>query len=265
MYYVKDGTSEIAGYAPYASRFTNGAYIHGVPVQYPHKNIIEYSPSLGTTPRSHMCVRNASSHAKICIRLGDYKTIGCYRNRLTIILRKNCIFGGTFSKYSYAHYSHICYIFVFSSLIFPIGTKESRNDITKIDLFLSDCKVLYEQMNLDGLVYFDTFKAAYAGYKMLNKYNNPLLTVIDFNLPSSEKRMYVLDMIKKKVLFVSYVSHGRNSGENYATSFSNRNGSHQSSLGFYRTAGTYQGGNGYSLLLDGLEKASTTRRDPGLL
>lgn len=64
MYYVKDGTSEIAGYAPYASRFTNGAYIHGVPVQYPRKSIIEYSPSLGTTPRSHMCVRNASSHAK---------------------------------------------------------------------------------------------------------------------------------------------------------------------------------------------------------
>ncbi|WP_286922797.1 L,D-transpeptidase [Proteiniphilum sp. UBA5375] len=64
MYYVKDGTSEIAGFAPYASRFTNGAYIHGVPVQYPNRNVIEYSPSLGTTPRSHMCVRNASSHSQ---------------------------------------------------------------------------------------------------------------------------------------------------------------------------------------------------------
>ena len=72
MYYVKDGTSEIAGYAPYASRFTNGAYIHGVPVQYPRKSIIEYSPSLGTTPRSHMCVRNASSHAKF---VHDWATI----------------------------------------------------------------------------------------------------------------------------------------------------------------------------------------------
>ncbi|WP_298648859.1 murein L,D-transpeptidase catalytic domain family protein, partial [uncultured Proteiniphilum sp.] len=67
-------------------------------------------------------------------------------------------------------------------------------------------------------------------------------------------RMYVLDMAKKEILFVSYVSHGRNSGENYATSFSNRDGSHQSSLGFYRTASTYKGGNGYSLQLDGLEK-----------
>jgi hypothetical protein len=64
MYYVRDGTSQIAGYAPYASRFTNGAYVHGVPVQLPRKSIIEYSPSLGTTPRSHMCVRNASSHSQ---------------------------------------------------------------------------------------------------------------------------------------------------------------------------------------------------------
>lgn len=64
MYYTHDGTSEIAGFAPYASRFCNGAYIHGVPVNDPHGSIREWSPSLGTTPRSHMCVRNASSHAK---------------------------------------------------------------------------------------------------------------------------------------------------------------------------------------------------------
>lgn len=64
MYYYRDGTTSIEGYAPYASRFTNGAYIHGVPVNNPNGKIIEYSWSLGTTPRSHMCVRNASSHAK---------------------------------------------------------------------------------------------------------------------------------------------------------------------------------------------------------
>jgi hypothetical protein len=86
--------------------------------------------------------------------------------------------------------------------------------------------------------------------------------VIDFNLPSSKKRMYVLNLVKKEVLFVSYVSHGRNSGGNYATSFSNRNGSHQSSLGFYRTAGTYEGGNGYSLLLDGLEEGINDQARP---
>jgi len=64
MLYLKEGTQTIQGYAPYANRFTNGGYIHGVPTQSPDARIIEYSNSLGTVPRSHMCVRNASSHAK---------------------------------------------------------------------------------------------------------------------------------------------------------------------------------------------------------
>ncbi len=64
MYFLKDGSMEMGGYAPYASRFTNGAYIHGVPVNAPATKMIEYSWSLGTVPRSHMCVRNATSHSK---------------------------------------------------------------------------------------------------------------------------------------------------------------------------------------------------------
>ncbi len=64
MYYLKDGTNDITGFAPYASRFSNGGYVHGVPVNYPRTSIIEFSNTLGTTPRSHMCVRNATSHAK---------------------------------------------------------------------------------------------------------------------------------------------------------------------------------------------------------
>ncbi len=64
MFYYEDGTKTYAGFAPYATRFTAGAYIHGVPVNNPNGSIIEYSESLGTTPKSHMCVRNASSHAQ---------------------------------------------------------------------------------------------------------------------------------------------------------------------------------------------------------
>ena len=64
MIFLKDGSTKRGGYAPYASRFTNGAYIHGVPVNEPRQTPIEYGWSLGTTPRSHMCVRNATSHAK---------------------------------------------------------------------------------------------------------------------------------------------------------------------------------------------------------
>lgn len=74
MYYLRDGTSQIAGYAPWASRFTNGGYIHGVPTNNPNGKIIEYSRTLGTIPRSHMCVRNASSHAKFVydwVNIGD--------------------------------------------------------------------------------------------------------------------------------------------------------------------------------------------------
>ncbi|AIM36753.1 hypothetical protein KO02_08625 [Sphingobacterium sp. ML3W] len=76
MFYYKDGTKSIEGYAPYASRFTAGAYVHGVPVNNPKGKIVEYSQTLGTTPRSHMCVRNASSHAQFVYkRSKDLQTL----------------------------------------------------------------------------------------------------------------------------------------------------------------------------------------------
>jgi lipoprotein-anchoring transpeptidase ErfK/SrfK len=64
MLYTKDGSSEIAGYAPWASRFSGGGYIHGVPLNSVGASPVEFSSTLGTIPRSHMCVRNATSHAK---------------------------------------------------------------------------------------------------------------------------------------------------------------------------------------------------------
>ena len=91
----------------------------------------------------------------------------------------------------------------------------------------------------------------------LNVQNRPIkevLTLIDFTKPSNEERLLVLDMVEGKLLFHSLVAHGRNSGDLYATRFSNRPESHQSSLGLYLTEGTYIGKNGYSLRLNGLEK-----------
>ncbi len=81
-----------------------------------------------------------------------------------------------------------------------------------------------------------------------------LLTVIDYSKPSTEKRLWVIDLAKKKVLFHELVAHGKGSGENHATKFGNANKSHQSSLGVFLTAETYDGKHGYSLKLDGLEK-----------
>lgn len=79
------------------------------------------------------------------------------------------------------------------------------------------------------------------------------LAVIDYSLPSTQKRMWVFDVDRGKLLFFEYVAHGQNSGGNMTTSFSNAEGSHQSSFGLFRTAGTYVGGNGYSMRMDGLE------------
>ena len=80
-----------------------------------------------------------------------------------------------------------------------------------------------------------------------------LLTVIDYSLPSTKPRLWVLDLANGKVLFRELVAHGQGSGDNYATRFSNLPDSHQSSLGLFLTGGTYTGGNGYSLKLRGLE------------
>jgi len=79
------------------------------------------------------------------------------------------------------------------------------------------------------------------------------LAVIDYSRPSTETRLWVFDLKRKALLFAEHVAHGRGSGENLAQAFSNREGSHQSSLGLFRTAETYVGGNGYSLRMDGLE------------
>lgn len=113
---------------------------------------------------------------------------------------------------------------------------------------------LYEEMNLSGKINAEAFEQAYNGYCSIEGRKKDILTLIDFTKPSTQERLYVFDMKKKALLFSSVVSHGRNSGGTYATEFSNQDGSHKSSLGFYLTQNTYQGRNGYSLVLEGLEK-----------
>jgi len=88
-----------------------------------------------------------------------------------------------------------------------------------------------------------------------------LLTVIDYSLPSTEPRLWVLDLERGEVLFHELVAHGSGSGDNYATRFSNVMDSRQTSLGLFRTAGTYEGGNGYSLKLQGLDEGFNDRAE----
>ena len=82
----------------------------------------------------------------------------------------------------------------------------------------------------------------------------PVLTVIDYSLPSSKQRMWVFDVNHDRLLYNTYVAHGQNSGINAPTHFSNTPSSKQTSLGTFVTRDTYMGSNGYSLNLQGLEK-----------
>jgi hypothetical protein len=85
------------------------------------------------------------------------------------------------------------------------------------------------------------------------------LTVIDYSRPSTEPRLWVLDLEAHKLLYEELVSHGQGSGGNLATSFSNRPDSHQTSLGLFVTDTTYVGRNGYSLRLEGLDRGFNDR------
>lgn len=85
------------------------------------------------------------------------------------------------------------------------------------------------------------------------------LAIVDFSLPSSQPRLWIFDIRRKELLLEDFVAHGQNSGDNFATRFSNRVGSHQSSLGLFRTQESYFGRHGYSLRMDGLEPGINDR------
>lgn len=85
------------------------------------------------------------------------------------------------------------------------------------------------------------------------------LAVIDYSLPSSAERLWVIDLASGRTLFQERVAHGKGSGEARALRFSNLDSSHSSSLGLFRTLETYDGRNGYSLRLDGLEAGINDR------
>ncbi len=117
---------------------------------------------------------------------------------------------------------------------------------------------VYSAIHLDSFgLKKDIFFYACKGYEYLlsqNKLQNTsLITICDYSQNSSSKRLYIIDLNESKLLFNTYVSHGKKSGHEYATSFSNRLDSHKSSLGFMVTGETYKGAKGYSMHLDGEE------------
>lgn len=117
-----------------------------------------------------------------------------------------------------------------------------------------DIKRLYSDLGLEGKLSYDAFEKGVKGYQTIDKKRRAVLTIADFSKISTEERLVVIDMAKKKIIYSTFVTHGKNSGEMMATKFSNIVDSYQSSPGFYLTKSTYMGSNGYSLKLDGLEK-----------
>lgn len=121
-----------------------------------------------------------------------------------------------------------------------------------------EADIIYDSIQLDkaGLKK-EAFEYAWKGYIILLEKNivprTGILTICDFSQSSRRKRMYLVDVENYKLLMQTHVAHGRNSGKEYATRFSNSPKSHQSSLGFYVTGNTYWGGHGLALTIDGLE------------
>lgn len=160
----------------------------------------------------------------------------------------------------------LIFIVTISLFVFLITTLTSaeknpasaqRNLIPAVNDSLEE-ESLYDSMRLDttGLSR-EAFENAIQGYDHLEekgRIKNPdILSIIDFSLPSSKKRLFVIDLKNKLLLFNTLVSHGRNSGTLVANTFSNKSNSYKSSLGFYVTGDTYSGEHGYSLRLIGEE------------
>ena len=141
-------------------------------------------------------------------------------------------------------------------LLLPVIDKADGEKLPAVD----ENEAVYSELHLgDFGLSNDAFRFALRGFEKFKKegklLNQSVLTIIDFSQSSTKKRMYVIDLYKKALLFNTYVAHGKNTGDEYAEHFSNIPGTFQSSLGFYLTENMAIGSKvGLSLLLKGLEK-----------
>ncbi|MEO6905447.1 MAG: murein L,D-transpeptidase catalytic domain family protein [Ginsengibacter sp.] len=151
--------------------------------------------------------------------------------------------------------------FIFAKLKpvdFPTKTVVKVSSSVLIDAANAELEI-YDSLQLEDLgMSRQAFIEGVKGYNYLRAQgklnNNNILSIVDFSLPSTEKRLFVIDMENLKLLFNTYVAHGRNSGKEFAEQFSNAPESNMSSLGFYITKQSYNGEHGFSLRLEGEEK-----------
>jgi hypothetical protein len=147
---------------------------------------------------------------------------------------------------------------IFVVLFLTVQSSFSKFEIND-KIVIEEKHTLYDDLNLSEIGLKESiFDQAILGWNNLLKnqhlQNESLLSIVDFSQSSNSKRLYIIDLDKKKVLFNTYVAHGRNSGEEYAHSFANIPESLKSSLGFYVTGNTYNGVHGLSMRLQGVER-----------
>ena len=152
----------------------------------------------------------------------------------------------------------LIFSFLFSlSLFADINFSTDFNSNIKKKFSDIEIKVMYRELSLNDKVSFSCFNNAMQGLEKIEELNNAndnLLVIVDYTKPSTEERLFVVDLEKKQILISSLVAHGRGTGDLYATEFSNKNNSYSTSSGFYLTGDIYNGKHGESLVLYGLEK-----------
>jgi len=155
----------------------------------------------------------------------------------------------------------LIFYFIFSlSLFAEINFSNNFNLDIKKKFSDRDIKLMYTELSLNDKVSFSCFNNAMHGLEKIenleifNNSNDSLLVMVDYTKPSTQERLFIVDLKEKRLLVSSLVTHGKGTGELYATNFSNKNNSYSSSSGFYLTGNIYKGKNGASLQLHGLEK-----------
>lgn len=146
-----------------------------------------------------------------------------------------------------------------TKFISPENFKKPEVAFATESVFDSKAEKIYNSLHSSPfeLPNLESFKEAFKGYCFLKEkgvLQKDILTLVDFSLSSNVKRLWVIDLSTNTILYNTLVAHGRNTGEEFANSFSNTNSSFKSSLGFYLTGEIYNGKHGMSLKLDGLEK-----------
>ena len=167
---------------------------------------------------------------------------------------------------SFLHPGFWCVLvaFVLPVNVLRAGNPVSAKKAAKAAAFAEEVTALYTQIDLQEMgLSRKAFEYALKGYyylldhHWLNKTN--ILSICDLSQSSRNKRLYVIDLEQRTVLVNTYVAHGRNSGGEFARSFSNNPASHKTSLGFYITQGTYYGNNGLSLKIRGMDRGFNDR------